>query len=208
MFYPVKPCQEHCGYHTVRRSDRFWAGLWTDLIIEQVLMRSLKNRGGLTRGRGVSESTRVLWTNSMHRCASVHNAMSVLTGLQHRTSLQHVELGQSRIKRDNDDLCKILDWLDLHDPFDTSQSSLRCLVTGLTAVDGDGINCDDVENVGRAIQAKLDNVCIEDAKIKRSDCIRTLQVLRPGVKVDKKLVHIDPSILFTRLTAIVGPDAR
>ena len=40
------------GYHTVRRNDRFWSGLWTDLIIEQVLMRSLKSRGGLTRGKG------------------------------------------------------------------------------------------------------------------------------------------------------------
>ena len=48
---------EH-GYHIVRRSDRFWAGLWTDLIIEQVMMSSLKSRGGLTRGRGVTESVR------------------------------------------------------------------------------------------------------------------------------------------------------
>ena len=33
------------GYHTVRRSDRYWAGSWTDLTIEQVLMRSIKSRG-------------------------------------------------------------------------------------------------------------------------------------------------------------------
>ena len=69
------------GYHTVRRSNRFWAGLWTDLIIEQVLMRTIKSRGGLTRGRDVTESVRVMWVNSMHRCASVHNAMSNLTGM-------------------------------------------------------------------------------------------------------------------------------
>ena len=68
-------------YHTVRRSNRFWAGLWTDLIIEQVLMRTIKSRGGLTRGRGVTESVRVMWVNSMHRCASVHNTISNLTGM-------------------------------------------------------------------------------------------------------------------------------
>ena len=39
---------EH-GYQSVRRSDINWAGIWTDLAIEQILMRSLKNRGGLTR---------------------------------------------------------------------------------------------------------------------------------------------------------------
>ena len=30
------------GFHVVRRSERFWAGLFSDLIIEQVLLRSLK----------------------------------------------------------------------------------------------------------------------------------------------------------------------
>ena len=39
------------GFHVVRRSNRYWAGLSTDLIIEQVLMRSVKTHGGLTRGK-------------------------------------------------------------------------------------------------------------------------------------------------------------
>ncbi len=30
------------GFHVAHRSGRLWAGLSTDLIIEQVLMRSLK----------------------------------------------------------------------------------------------------------------------------------------------------------------------
>ncbi len=42
--------------HVVRRSDRFWAGLSTDLIIEQVLRRSFKTTGGLTHDRGMTES--------------------------------------------------------------------------------------------------------------------------------------------------------
>ena len=37
------------GYHTVQRSEILWAGLWTDIVIEQVLMRPLKSHGGLTR---------------------------------------------------------------------------------------------------------------------------------------------------------------
>ena len=39
------------GYHVVRRTDRFWAGLSLDLVIEQMMMRSVKSTGGLTRGR-------------------------------------------------------------------------------------------------------------------------------------------------------------
>ena len=48
------------GQHAVRRSGRFWAGWWTDLVIEQTLMRSIKSRGGLTRGRGFEENVRHL----------------------------------------------------------------------------------------------------------------------------------------------------
>ena len=43
------------GFFTVRRSDRFWASQWTDLIIEQV-MRTIKGHGWLTHGRVVTES--------------------------------------------------------------------------------------------------------------------------------------------------------
>ena len=43
------------GHHVLRRSERFWAGLSTDLVIEQVLMRSIKTSGDLTRGRGMNE---------------------------------------------------------------------------------------------------------------------------------------------------------
>ena len=38
------------GADVIRRSERYWAGLWPDLIIEQVLIKSLKSRGGLTLG--------------------------------------------------------------------------------------------------------------------------------------------------------------
>ena len=44
------------GFHTTRCSDRLWSGLWRDLVIELTLIGSIKTHGGLTRGRGVSES--------------------------------------------------------------------------------------------------------------------------------------------------------
>ena len=36
------------GFHVIRCSDRFRAGLSTDLFIELVLMHSVKSQGGLT----------------------------------------------------------------------------------------------------------------------------------------------------------------
>ena len=47
------------GSHIIRRSEKFWAGLLSDLVIEQVLMYSLKTNGGLTRGSGMSELQRL-----------------------------------------------------------------------------------------------------------------------------------------------------
>ena len=88
----------HNGYHAVRHSNRFWSGIWTNLAIEQVLMRSLKTRGGLTCGRGMTENVILTWDHTMHACAQVHNAMTQLTGNHHKTTNQHAEFGASRIK--------------------------------------------------------------------------------------------------------------
>ena len=38
------------GFHVDRRSSHYWAGLWTGLAIEKLLMRSIKSRGSLKRG--------------------------------------------------------------------------------------------------------------------------------------------------------------
>ncbi len=65
--------------HVVRRSDQYWAGLSTDLIIEQVLMRSVKTTGGLTHDRGMTENQRLVLLLSMLSFAEVNNPMQELT---------------------------------------------------------------------------------------------------------------------------------
>ena len=129
----------HNGYHVVRRNNRYWNGIWTDLSIEQVLMRSLKSRGGLIHGRGMTDSVVLTWVHTMHVCASMHDAMTTLTGNTHKTSNQHVELGKSRMKRDNDDLEKVCTWFESHNPFDENNSLLRSIATGVTSTEADSI---------------------------------------------------------------------
>ena len=94
-------------YHTVRQSDKFLAGLWTNLIIEQVML-SLKSRGDLLRGRAINETVRSVWICSSHRCTGICEAMTNLTVIKYRTSEQHVELGASRQLRDAADLEKFI----------------------------------------------------------------------------------------------------
>ena len=118
------------GFHAVRRSNRYWAGLWTDLIIEQVMMRSIKSHGGFTRGRGMTESVRLQWIYTIHKCAGVHNAMTTVTNYEHRTSEQHIDLRTSRSHRDFRDLGKIQEWFNHHKPFNLSEHKLRSLSSG------------------------------------------------------------------------------
>ncbi len=74
------------GHHAVRRSDRFWAGLSSDLVIEQVLMRRIKTSGESTRGRGMSEIQRLVWLLSLPSCAEVNYAIQELTGTRFESS--------------------------------------------------------------------------------------------------------------------------
>ena len=90
------------GRHVVR-SSKFWAGLSSDLVIEQTLMRSLKTSGGLTHGN-----------------------------LTYTTSDQHKETTDARLNRDIHDLAKINSRLIPFTSF-SEDRSLRNIVTGIEA---------------------------------------------------------------------------
>jgi len=63
------------GGHMARRSGRIWSGLPTDLTTEQTMMKAIKGRGGLTHGRGMTESARTLWVSSVHKTTTVKSAL-------------------------------------------------------------------------------------------------------------------------------------
>ena len=68
------------GNHTVRRTEKSWSGIPTDLSIEQILMRSLKGRGGVI-GKGMTDNVLNVWTKSIHRCAEVSEAVDEITSV-------------------------------------------------------------------------------------------------------------------------------
>ena len=74
------------GNHAVTRNNQYWSGLWSDLVIEQTLMSSIKSWGGLTRGWGIGESIQHMWVLSLKRCAAIHQAMRQLSDITHKSS--------------------------------------------------------------------------------------------------------------------------
>ena len=168
------------------------------------MMRSIKSRGGLTSGRGMTEHVRLLWVSSMHRCSEIHEAMTSLTNLYHLTSNQHVEMGKSRIGRDIQDLVKVSDYFTMFDPFSNSSKELRSISSGLSCNEDSNVNCDMVEEIGMNIQNSLDNKMFSEAKVKRKERVTTLVSLQKSVIINNEKIHIDPSILFSRLLLIAS----
>ncbi|XP_073253317.1 uncharacterized protein [Porites lutea] len=175
------------GLHVVRRSDRFWAGLSTALIIEQVLMRSVKTTGGLTRGRGMSETQRLVWLMSMPACADINNSMQNLTGTNFLTSEQHKDTTKARQERDQQDTNTTIRYLSKRSPFD-SESSLRNIATGVVADD-------------RKILDSLTGKNAHEYTFRKKDQVVTL-ACKTVVRLNDGDVQVDPQLMFQRLSIV------
>ena len=93
--------------------------MFTDLFIESVLKAGLKSTGGLTRGLGFNESTRLLFLLSRPICAEISQSIFEIARLS------------SRIQRDMSDIDKVLQVFLERGVFSTSSRRLVGLSTGL-----------------------------------------------------------------------------
>ena len=62
------------GYFTIRRLDAFWSGIFQTKV-EQFLMRMPKTTGGMTRGRGITNSILTTWVHTAPRCITKCNSL-------------------------------------------------------------------------------------------------------------------------------------
>lgn len=189
----------HDGLHVIRRSDRYWSGLSSDLVIEQALMRSVKTSGGLTRGKGMSEIQRAVWVLSMPARAEVNYAMQDLTGVRYHTSEQHRETTRSRQERDIKDTSEILSFLTVHDPF-SSDPTLHSIFSGVVA--SDKVNVDDAKSTGDAIITSMAGQSVHDFVFKKAN-----QSVTMGSKIavstsSEDNIQVDPQLLFQRLCLV------
>ena len=95
-------------------------------------MRSMKTSGGLTRGRGTTQTQRLVCMMTHPVCAEVNNAMQQLTGVQYNTSEQHNDLTTARQVKYMTDSCELLEFLESRNSF-SDNCSLRSIATGINA---------------------------------------------------------------------------
>ncbi|GBN80136.1 hypothetical protein AVEN_133765-1 [Araneus ventricosus] len=105
------------GYFTIRCTDKFWSGIWSNQTIEQTLMKTMESSGGLTRGRGITESVLMRWTLGMIHLHNVCEKVEKYCNITSVTSEQHVDMRPSRIARDNEDVEKLMQRFSQHIPF-------------------------------------------------------------------------------------------
>lgn len=188
------------GNFVIRRSEKQWAGLSPDLVIEQVLMRALKSSGGLTRGTGFNEVQRSVWLLSMPICSAYNLKMQELTEVLYETSEQHKSTKNSRINRDREDANKILGCLQQLNVFD-GESSLRNISTGVVA--DMNVNVDSFYKIGEHIVEKIDGKDVFQCTIKRTDKVNTL-ASKSSIKLIGCDSTIDSALLFQRLIVLAN----
>ncbi|GBM38242.1 hypothetical protein AVEN_47338-1 [Araneus ventricosus] len=140
------------GFFTARRSAKFSCGTSTDMVIEQSLMKSMKTDGGIARGRSTQESVISKWVYSKHATNTACEGLEDLANVKMDTTDKHVDASDSRVKRDTEDIKKLLGWFLLHDPFPVVEKIIS-IASGV--VSDENINCHNAREVGITSMTKM-----------------------------------------------------
>ena len=195
------------GFFTIRRKDQFWGGNFTDQVIEQNLMRLFKTSGGMTRGRGITDSTLTKWVHAFPFCLPVCDDLEKFSNQLSVSSEQHKDLRDCSQIADHRDVSTFMQWLKAHSPFNTSNpDSLMAISTGLVA--DQSVNCDQAFEIGRDAASAIDGVAFPDVKLKRTDRVRTIGSSSNTVSVRGQDAVINPVLLFNRINCVMNSSSE
>ena len=185
------------GFFFVRRSERYWAALSPDLVIEQALMAALKNcRSGITHGRGTDEAQILTWLYSRPAFAQLKTELGQL--FKHDSKFIIKELTESRIKEDTKDIENILEYFELNNPFKVESEHLVDISNGVSYSNS---NAHKALDVGKDILNDMDGADVSLFKFKKANKIKQM-----GLKtmIGKEEVVIDPFLMIERALIITN----
>ena len=179
----------------VRRSDRYWAALPPDLVIEQVLMASLKDcKSGITHGRGTDELQRLIWLFSRAAFAHLKNELEHLYKPVDKMIIK--ELTQSRIREDTEDILKMFEYIEEHNPFNVKSEHLVDISTEISYPNA---NTHKAIDIGNTILQKMKGCEVSQYKFRRADQIKQMG---EKVSIGEEEVVFDPLVFVERALVI------
>ena len=192
------------GYWTIRRSHRFWSGIFTDQTIEQTLMKMLKTRGGLAHGRGITPSTQpkmvCILPQTTLPCASLES----FCGTHVSTTDQHTDFRPTASARDGEHFIKFSSYLSTHSPFSyTGEYATKLVNIATGVVAPSSANADSAYTLGEEAAARLTGTSYVDVKLRRNDKVVSVGSAINSAEVRGQQVEIKPLNLFMRLTCII-----
>lgn len=184
------------GFFTIRRTDKFWS----DMTIEQVLMRSMKTQGGLTHGRGLSESVLTKFVLTMIILVEVCNNMEKFCNVSFATTEQHIDSREYRIKRDVANLKNITFFFNRYDPFPETDN-IMSIFSGI--IGSNSVNCHEAYEEGKKSLQAIDGMNFGSVKFKRKNKVLSLKTVQSSVIVNGDIIAIDPLLLFQRISLTI-----
>ena len=105
------------GLYTVRYNNFQWAGIWTDLSIEQMPMRACKTSGGLTGGKLRNQkSAHKVWTSTLNHFSSINTHFNDTEEMKKKKTekrVVHADLTDGVMKKDFAAFGRALDWFKI-----------------------------------------------------------------------------------------------
>ena len=199
------------GLFVVRRTNTYWSGVSPDLCIEQTLMASLKGSTGLTRGKSLSDVSRLIWTLSRPGVLTIDLKMKEMTNVRYRSSEQHIDIKQarpSRIDRNKTDMELMGKFCDSRfllqvESLSKLVGNLKNIASGLIAPAT--VNITDVKKCGESIIEMMEGTSPLTFSFKKR--MQAVQIpSSSNLPKQEKKVSIDPELLFQRLITVCTDD--
>ena len=166
-------------------------------------MRLLKTSGGMTHGRGITDSSLSKWVHALPHSIPICEALEAFTNVHTNTSDQHKDLRASSVARDSTDYATFVQWLHAHSPF--AYSDLDSLVDISTGIVADkSVNCDAAYDIGLVAASVMVGKNFTVVKLSRKDRVATITGARSTVKVRDVDAEVNPTLLFMRITCIIN----
>lgn len=192
------------GYFTINRTGTPWAGVWSDMVIEQTLMRSMKSSGGLTRGRGITDSVLAKWVCGSPGGTAICTSLEEFAEVVFATGEQHVDFRVSRQTRDSRDRAKIHEWFNDHPPF-PKLDSLMSLSSGILG--SSKINCHQALDIGTKTMQSFIGSKFGDMKQSKKNVVLSIASMSSTIKINGEKVTINPLTIFQRTVIVKKNDS-